>query len=100
MKSPIAHSSATRTALGVLVAAVALSAASGTARACAVCMGSDNPQLVEASNTVLWSLLSLVGFIFVATGCTAWYLVRRARLPLTPEIRAIDCINPPTAHFE
>jgi hypothetical protein len=46
--------------------------------ACAVCAGGDNVQLIEASNSVLWTLLGLVGFIFTATGATVYYLWRKA----------------------
>lgn len=49
-----------------------------SAQACAVCMGSDDARIVTASNSVLWTLLSLVGFIFIATGSTAYFLWRKA----------------------
>jgi|GEM_PF-1756730 len=63
-------------------ALAALLALADRAAACAVCMGSDNPQTVEASNTVLWALLGLVGFIFVATGLTVLFLWRKSRHPI------------------
>ena len=52
---------------------------SGSASACAVCMGSDDTVMREASNTTMWALLSLVGFIFLATGATAFFLWRKAK---------------------
>jgi hypothetical protein len=61
------------------LALAALLALAGRASACAVCMGSDNPQTVEASNTVLWTLLGLVGFIFVATGLTVLFIWMHGR---------------------
>jgi multidrug resistance efflux pump len=48
------------------------------ASACAVCMGGDDTVMREASNTTMWVLLALVGFIFVATGATAFFLWRKA----------------------
>lgn len=82
---------------GGLAAAALWLAFQAGAQACATCMGGDDQQLVEASNTVLWSLLSLVGFIFVATGCTVWYLWRKAAAFHSPEIRLIDCLSPQPA---
>jgi flagellar basal body-associated protein FliL len=41
-------------------------------------MGGDDAVMREASNTTLWVLLGLVGFIFVATGATAFFLWRKA----------------------
>jgi len=53
-------------------------ALTANAQACAVCMGGDDSVMREASNTTLWVLLGLVGFIFVATGATAFFLWRKA----------------------
>ena len=58
-------------------------------------MGGDNEQLAEASNTVLWALLALVGFVFVATGATAWFLWKKAQAPVPPDLALIDTIVPP-----
>jgi hypothetical protein len=69
-----------------------LLALNASAAACAVCMGGDNEQLIDASNTVLWSLLGLVGFIFVATGCTVWYLWRKSQTPVPPDLALIDTL--------
>ena len=55
-----------------------LAALAAQANACATCAGGDNLQLVEASNTVLWTLLGLVAFIFVATGATIFFLWRKS----------------------
>lgn len=77
------------------IASLALLAAlNSTASACATCMGGDNEQLVEASNSVLWALLALVGFIFVATGCTAYYLWRKAQSPVPPDLALIHTLTP------
>ncbi len=57
-----------------------------SAQACAVCMGSDDARIATASNSVLWTLLSLVGFIFIATGSTAYFLWRKANTPVPPHI--------------
>lgn len=62
----------------VSVAAAMISSLSAKASACAVCMGADDSIIREASNSTLWALLSLVGFIFVATGATAFFLWRKA----------------------
>jgi hypothetical protein len=51
----------------------------GIASACAVCMGGDDANLRNASNSTLWALLSLVGFIFLATASTAFFLLRKAK---------------------
>ena len=60
------------------VTAALISLMSVKASACAVCMGADDATMREASNSTLWALLSLVGFIFVATGATAFFLWRKA----------------------
>ena len=61
-----------------LLSLVIVLALSAGAHACATCAGGDNLQLIEASNSVLWTLLGLVGFIFVATASTVYFLWRRA----------------------
>jgi hypothetical protein len=77
------------------VAMLALAAAK--ANACATCAGGDNLQLVEASNAVLWSLLGLVGFIFAATGATAYFLWRKATTPTPAHLQLIESLNPADA---
>ncbi len=72
--------------------ATLLVAFTARAGACAVCMGSDNPQIVDASNSVLWALLGLVGFIFLATGLTALYLWRKSLTPTPPALELIPSI--------
>ena len=71
-----------------------LAAITAEAKACATCAGGDNLQLIEASNTVLWALLGLVGFIFVATGATVLFLWRKANAVPSP---AIQTLNPAAA---
>jgi hypothetical protein len=70
--------------------AVALPA---SAQACAVCMGSDDARIAYASNSVLWTLLSLVGFIFVATGSTVFYLWRKSKNTIPAHIQFIDSLT-------
>jgi hypothetical protein len=65
----------------------------GSAEACAVCAGGDNATLIEASNSVLWVLLALVGFIFVATAGTAYFLWRKAHTPVPPHIEFIENLS-------
>ena len=55
-----------------------LAALQTNASACAVCMGGDDTVMRNASNSTLWALLALVGFIFMATGATAFFLWRKA----------------------
>ena len=74
-----------------------LAAATTRAGACAVCAGGDNAQLANASNSVLWALLALVGFIFVATGATAYFLWRKATTPIPPHIELIESLHPADA---
>lgn len=74
-----------------------LALASAEANACATCAGGDNQQLVDASNAVLWSLLTLVGFIFAATGATVYFLWRKATTPLPPHLQLIQDLNPADA---
>ena len=57
---------------------IALTAFQTNASACAVCMGGDDATMRDASNSTMWALLALVGFIFVATGATAFFLWRKA----------------------
>jgi multidrug resistance efflux pump len=59
-------------------ASAVMLALASNAQACAVCMGGDDSVMREASNTTLWVLLGLVGFIFLATGATAFFLWRKA----------------------
>ena len=63
-----------------IITPLVLAALSAHAHACAVCMGSDDAKIAYASNSVLISLLALVGFIFIATGATAFFLWRHNRL--------------------
>ena len=79
----------------LIVTNVLLAALAARASACAVCAGGDNVQLAEASNSVLWALLALVGFIFVATGATAYFLWRKATAPNPPQL--IESLNPQNA---
>ena len=57
---------------------IILALLSAKASACAVCMGGDDTVIRNASNSTLWALLSMVGFIFLATGATAFFLWRKA----------------------
>lgn len=45
-------------------------------------MLADNFQLMEASTSLVCALLSMVGFVVVATALTTWFLWRKARTPL------------------
>jgi len=76
--------------LPALLAFVAMSPSS--AQACAVCMGDPNSYFAEASNTVVWMLLGLVGFIFVSTGLTAFYIWRHANSPIPPHIQLVESL--------
>jgi len=58
---------------------LALAAWPAAAQACATCGGSDDAKLVNASNTVLWALLGLVIFIFVATAGTVYFLWKKSQ---------------------
>jgi hypothetical protein len=53
---------------------LAAAAAHSSASACAVCNGDPNPNMIAASNGVIWMLLGLVGFIFASSGLTILYL--------------------------
>ena len=64
-----------------------------SAQACAVCMGSDDARIALASNSVLWTLLSLVGFIFVATGSTVFFLWRKSKTPIPPHIQFLNSLT-------
>ena len=61
--------------LSLLACLVALQT---NASACAVCMGGDDATMRNASNSTMWALLALVGFIFLSTGATAFFLWRKA----------------------
>ena len=60
------------------------------ASACAVCMGDPNSALAIASDATLWTLLSLVGFIFIATGATMFYLWRRANQQIPADVQLVE----------
>ena len=60
------------------------------ASACAVCGGDPNSYLADAANSTIWMLLGLVGFIFISTGATAFYLWRHARAKIPPHIELVE----------
>lgn len=67
-----------------------LAAIPSKASACAVCMGDPNSYLADATNSTIWMLLGLVGFIFISTGATAFYLWRHARATIPPHIALLE----------
>jgi hypothetical protein len=79
---------ATLPLLGLMLVALA-----ARADACAVCAGGDNAQLAAASNSVVWALLALVGFIFLATAATIYFIWRRANTPIPPHVQFIESLN-------
>ena len=70
--------------------AAALAALPAEASACAVCMGDPNSYLADATNSTIWMLLGLVGFIFISTGATAFYLWHHARAKIPPHIELVE----------
>ena len=70
-----------------------LAAIPAKASACAVCMGDPNSYLADATNSTIWMLLGLVGFIFISTGATAFYLWRHAHAEIPPHIRLVEQIK-------
>src|SRR5687767_4797008 len=86
-----AHPMTAKPSMLLVVGSMAL--LQGSAQACAVCAGGDNATLIEASNSVLWVLLALVGFIFVATAGTAYFLWRKAHTPVPPHIEFIENLS-------
>jgi hypothetical protein len=70
------------------------------APACAVCMGDPNSYLAAASNSVFWMLLGLVGFIFLSTGATAFYLWRRSKAVIPPHIELVETMARETDESE
>jgi hypothetical protein len=75
------------------ISTLMLAALAARADACAVCAGGDNAQLAEASNSVVWALLALVGFIFLATAGTIYFLWRKANTPIPPHVQLIETLN-------
>jgi hypothetical protein len=67
-----------------------LAAIPAKASACAVCMGDPNSYLADATNSTIWMLLGLVGFIFISTGATAFYLWRHARAKVPAHIALVE----------
>lgn len=67
-----------------------------SANACAVCGGGDNAQLIDAANSVLWTLLALVGFIFAATGATIYFFWRKSKRS-KPSLSTIPNLTPADA---
>ena len=61
-----------------------------SAEACAVCMGDPNSAMARASNSVLWMLLGMVGFIFISTGATAFYLWRRSHAEIPADVQLVE----------
>ncbi len=73
-----------------ILLAVTFATIPARASACAVCMGDPNSYLADATNSTIWILLGLVGFIFVATGLTALFLWYHARTPLPPHVQLVE----------
>ena len=78
------------------LSAVVLAALPAKASACAVCMGDPNSYLADASNSTIWMLLGMVGFIFLSSGATAFYLWRRAKAEIPPHIALVENLNEET----
>lgn len=74
----------------LVVLLLSLPALASRAEACAVCMGDPNSYIAKASNSVVWMLLGLVGFIFLSTGLTALYLWRKSRTPIPAHIQFVE----------
>ena len=74
----------------VLLLTGAFAAIPAKASACAVCMGDPNSYLADATNSTIWMLLGLVGFIFISTGATAFYLWHHARAKIPPHIELVE----------
>lgn len=79
--------------LSLILTPLFLASLSANASACAVCGGSTDQRLVDASNTVLWTLLGLVGFIFVASGATIYFLWRKANQPIPQHLELIESLS-------
>lgn len=71
----------------VLAAFAAMNCAS---IACSTCGVDPDSQIGNAANGTLWLLLGLVAFMFLATGFTAFYIWRRASLPIPPHIQLVE----------
>ena len=76
--------------LPLLTLLAAFAATCGKASACAVCMGDANPNIIEATNSTLWMLISLTGLMFVGTGLTVLYIWRHANTPIPPHVQLIE----------
>ena len=79
--------------LPVLLLVGVLAAITAKASACAVCMGDPNSYLANATNSTIWMLLGMVGFIFLSTGATAFYLWRRSKAEIPPHIELVEKLN-------
>ena len=77
-----------------------LAATHASASACATCGIDPNSTFVAASNSVLWTLLGLVGFIFFSTGVTAFYLWRRTNAPIPPHVQLVEKMTEATDESE
>jgi hypothetical protein len=73
-----------------LLLAGLLAAIPARASACAVCMGDPNSYLADATNSTIWMLLGLVGFIFISTGATAFYLWRHSLAQTPPHVQLVE----------
>ena len=74
----------------IAIFSAALAVLPAKASACAVCMGDPNSYLADATNSTIWMLLGLVGFIFLSTGATAFYLWRHAHAKIPPHIELVE----------
>lgn len=79
-----------RRSLPSMLFLAATSAMNGVSLACSTCGVDPDSQVGSAANGTLWLLLGLVAFMFLATGFTAFYIWRRASLPVPPHIQLVE----------
>ena len=79
----------------VVAFAAALSQFPATAGACTACMGDVNSKIAPAMNAAIFLMLGFIGFMLASAAGFAFYLVKRASVPLPPHAEFTQTINPP-----
>jgi hypothetical protein len=81
--------------LALTVAALALAAMPGMARACDACMGGKDPTIRPAVNGAIFFMLGLVASMATGVGFFMRYLSTRARIPMAPHEELVQMMTMP-----
>jgi hypothetical protein len=78
----------------VVITATALTHLPVTASACSACMGDVNSKIAPAMNAAIFLMLGFIGFMLLSAASFAFYLMKRANVPVSPHAEFGSTINP------